>query len=96
MMASDEKIRQEVWNGVIPVALSLAQNEVATLQQPEPYYVCLKDFTHSFAHLLFEHGVLTFFTLFFNTAAGSSLQLFHIMFSICSRTLFACHSRTCR
>eukprot|EP01102_Stenamoeba_stenopodia_P013786 TRINITY_DN4518_c0_g1_i1.p1 TRINITY_DN4518_c0_g1~~TRINITY_DN4518_c0_g1_i1.p1 ORF type:complete len:303 (-),score=85.96 TRINITY_DN4518_c0_g1_i1:61-900(-) len=38
-MASDEKIKQEVWNGVIPVALSLAQNEVATLQQPEPYYL---------------------------------------------------------
>ena len=36
----DEKIQRQVWNGVIPIELNLAQSEIATLNAPEPYYVC--------------------------------------------------------
>jgi hypothetical protein len=46
LQSSDEKIRQEIWNGVIPVSLSLTQNETATLQQPEQYYVGVFYFPH--------------------------------------------------
>ena len=35
----DEKIQRQVWNGVIPIELNLAQSEIATLNAPEPYYV---------------------------------------------------------
>lgn len=38
-MAEDREIRQQIWDGAIPIVLTLDINEVTTLQAPEPYYL---------------------------------------------------------
>ena len=38
-MADDREVLREVWEGRIPVCFVLSQDEIATLEQPEPYYV---------------------------------------------------------
>jgi hypothetical protein len=36
---TDEDIRKEAWNGLLPIVFELTPNEITTLQSPSPYYV---------------------------------------------------------
>ncbi|KAI1294592.1 Autophagy protein 5 [Halotydeus destructor] len=38
-MAQDREILREIWDGHLPVSFSMASEDVATMQQPDPYYV---------------------------------------------------------
>ena len=38
-MADDREVLREVWEGRIPVCFTLSQDEITTVEQPEPYYV---------------------------------------------------------
>lgn len=38
-MADDREVLREIWDSKIPVSFSLAQEEVFTLNPPEPYYL---------------------------------------------------------
>ena len=38
-MADDREVLREVWEGKLPVCFSLSQDEITTVEQPEPYYV---------------------------------------------------------
>ncbi|XP_060535917.1 autophagy protein 5 [Cylas formicarius] len=38
-MANDREVLREVWEGKLPVCFKLTQDEVATLQQPDPFYL---------------------------------------------------------
>lgn len=40
-MADDREILREIWDGKLPVCFKLAEEEVDTIQQPEPYYVSI-------------------------------------------------------
>jgi autophagy-related protein 5 len=40
-MAEDREVLREVWDGHIPVCLTLSQEEVVLMQRPDPYYVML-------------------------------------------------------
>ena len=40
-MAEDREILREVWQGRIPVAFSLSQDDVHTMGQPDPYHLML-------------------------------------------------------
>ena len=40
-MADDREILREIWDGRVPVCFSLADDEVFTMDQPEPYYVSI-------------------------------------------------------
>ncbi|KAH9381088.1 hypothetical protein HPB48_010760 [Haemaphysalis longicornis] len=37
-MAEDREVLREVWDGKLPVCFKLAEEEVYTMQQPDPYY----------------------------------------------------------
>lgn len=36
---NDEDLRKKVWEGYVPIAFTLASNEITSLQIPHPYYV---------------------------------------------------------
>ena len=38
-MADDREVLRETWEGRIPVCFTLSQDEITTVEQPEPYYV---------------------------------------------------------
>eukprot|EP00112_Aurelia_sp_Birch-Aquarium-sp1_P023470 Seg700.13 transcript_id=Seg700.13/GoldUCD/mRNA.D3Y31 product="Autophagy protein 5" protein_id=Seg700.13/GoldUCD/D3Y31 len=38
-MADDREVLREVWEGRIPVCFTLSQDEITTVEQPEPYYI---------------------------------------------------------
>ena len=38
-MADDREILREVWDGRIPICFVLANQEIETLEEPEPYFV---------------------------------------------------------
>lgn len=38
-MANDREILREVWEGKLPVCFQLDSEEVADIQQPEPFYL---------------------------------------------------------
>ena len=38
-MAEDREIRREIWEGRIPVCISLATEDCNTLSAPDPYYL---------------------------------------------------------
>uniref|UniRef100_A0A023FGZ2 Putative autophagy protein 5 n=1 Tax=Amblyomma cajennense TaxID=34607 RepID=A0A023FGZ2_AMBCJ len=40
-MAEDREVLREVWEGRLPVCFKLAEQEVYTMQQPDPYYVMI-------------------------------------------------------
>lgn len=40
-MADDREVLREIWDGRIPVCFNLSSEEIATVEQPEPYYVSL-------------------------------------------------------
>jgi len=42
-MAEDNEVLRQIWHANLPVCLKLADNEVATLQRPDPFYVRKKD-----------------------------------------------------
>ena len=44
-MADDREVLREVWEGRIPVCFTLSQDEITTVEQPEPYYVSCNPFT---------------------------------------------------
>lgn len=44
-MAEDGEILRQVWHGQLPVCFRLDDNDVNTLQRPEPFYV-IKKFTN--------------------------------------------------
>ncbi|UYV81844.1 ATG5 [Cordylochernes scorpioides] len=45
-MAEDREVLREVWEGKIPVCIRLAQDEVDTLKQPEPYLMMVPRLTY--------------------------------------------------
>jgi len=38
-MADDREVLRETWEGRIPVCFTLSQDEITTVEQPEPYYI---------------------------------------------------------
>nr|QHA24496.1 autophagy protein 5 [Rhipicephalus haemaphysaloides haemaphysaloides] len=40
-MAEDREVLREIWDGRLPVCFKLAEEEVYTMQQPEPYYLMI-------------------------------------------------------
>lgn len=38
-MAEDREVLREIWEARLPVSFQLAQDEVATLNVPEPFYL---------------------------------------------------------
>eukprot|EP00794_Sanderia_malayensis_P016032 gene16032-17652_t len=38
-MADDREVLREIWEGRVPVCFTLSQDEIATVEQPEPYYM---------------------------------------------------------
>lgn len=38
-MATDREVLKEIWDGKIPVSLTLSLDEVDTVDNPEPLYV---------------------------------------------------------
>ena len=38
-MADDREVLREIWEGRIPVCFTLSQDEITTVEQPEPFYV---------------------------------------------------------
>nr|QWQ57062.1 autophagy protein 5 [Haemaphysalis flava] len=40
-MAEDREVLREVWDGKLPVCFKLAEEEVYTMQQPDPYYLMI-------------------------------------------------------
>ena len=49
-MADDREVLREVWEGRIPVAFHLAEDEIAS-EQPDPFYVSsLENLSITFSH----------------------------------------------
>ncbi|CAN7984463.1 unnamed protein product [Ixodes pacificus] len=40
-MAEDREVLREVWDGKLPICFRLAEEEVSTMQQPDPYYLMI-------------------------------------------------------
>ena len=38
-MAEDREVLREVWEGKIPVCFQLAQEDIYTVDQPDPFFV---------------------------------------------------------
>lgn len=62
-MASDREVLREVWEGKLPVCFKLDPDEVADLQQPDPFYLMVPRLSY------FPLGKSSVFGFFFVTTA---------------------------
>lgn len=81
-MADDREVLREIWEGRIPVCFTLSQDEITTVEQPEPYYVSKAviccDFWYFFAIFLMlpmEPGLPLFQRLNLSLISGKMIDI---------------------